>query len=146
MARTTRICEYSDALADEVCLAVENNAKGLRALCKENKHWPPASTLRLWMKSNPYFAVHYARAKESQVENLVEEIIEISDDESKDFIETSDGQVVFNNVALGRARLRTDNRKWIASKLLPKIYGDKKEEKENDKNDFVSMNRDKIVE
>jgi hypothetical protein len=32
---------------------------------------------------------------------------------------------MLNNEFVARSKLRVDSRKWILSKLLPKIYGDK---------------------
>jgi hypothetical protein len=43
---------------------------------------------------------------------------DISDDTSKD-------NSFAGSVAVARARLRIDARKWLASKLAPKKYGDK---------------------
>jgi hypothetical protein len=37
----------------------------------------------------------------------------------------------WNHDHINRARLRIDTRKWVASKLAPKIYGDKKESQDN---------------
>lgn len=36
-----------------------------------------------------------------------------------------DVKVVFDSTAVARNRLRMDARKWVASKLKPKKYGDK---------------------
>ena len=150
MARPRKPYEFTQTLADEICEQTENCALGLRALCKLHKHWPPAREIRKWTEEIPSFKEQYARAKNAQVENLADEIIEISDDDSRDTVQTVDHDgnpiLLTNHAALHRDKMRTDNRKWIASKLLPKKYGDKKEEKESDTNYFVSMNRDKIVE
>jgi len=150
MARPRKLYEFMQDLADEICEKTENCAFGLRALCKQNKHWPPAREIRKWTEEIPSFREQYARAKNAQIENLADEIIEISDDDSRDTIETTnaDGQPVIltNHAALHRDKMRTDNRKWIASKLLPKKYGDTKHNQDESQDDFVSMNRDKIVE
>ena len=54
-----------------------------------------------------------------------EQIIEIADDGTNDTYLDEQGNVKVNTDVLGRSRLRVDARKWIASKLLPKVYGDK---------------------
>jgi hypothetical protein len=42
--------------------------------------------------------------------------------------ETAQGTVmVVDHENIQRARLRVDSRKWILSKMLPKIYGDRSE-------------------
>ena len=35
------------------------------------------------------------------------------------------GALVPNSSAINRARLKVDTRKWLASKLVPKVYGNK---------------------
>ena len=63
------------------------------------------------------FRDKYARAREAQAEYWASEIIEISDSVRKGA--TSE--------EVQAARLAVDSRKWVASKLLPKRYGDKLE-------------------
>ena len=57
-------------------------------------------------------------------------IRDIADDGSNDYMEKldKDGEVIgysINGENIQRSRLRVDSRKWLASKLLPKKYGDK---------------------
>jgi hypothetical protein len=47
-----------------------------------------------------------------------------ADDSSADWIESEGGGKVLNSVHVNRARLMIDTRKWLLSKMLPKIYGD----------------------
>ena len=35
------------------------------------------------------------------------------------------GVLISNPPAINRARLKVDTRKWLASKLVPKVYGNK---------------------
>ncbi|MRT15310.1 hypothetical protein GJV07_24135 [Enterobacteriaceae bacterium RIT711] len=67
----------------------------------------------------------YARAREVQAEILAEEIIEIADDSSGDVFVDDDGREQTNHERVARSRLRVDARKWYASKLAPKRYGDR---------------------
>jgi hypothetical protein len=76
------------------------------------------------MRSKPDFRDQYARAKNESADVLVEQMIDIADDGTNDFIETEDG-VKFNHEHVQRSRLRVDTRKWIASKLKPKKYGER---------------------
>ena len=64
------------------------------------------------------------RARELQAEYLIDEIVEIADDGSNDYMQKKHGPVV-DQEHMGRSRLRIDTRKWAASKLAPKKYGDK---------------------
>ena len=56
---------------------------------------------------------------------LADEILEIADDSNRDLIERADGVLTVDHEHIQRARLRVDTRKWILSKMLPKVYGDK---------------------
>ena len=60
---------------------------------------------------------------------MAEEIQDIADDSSNDWIEIEkrDGTSyeIVNKEAVLRSRLRVDTRKWLMSKLKPKKYGEK---------------------
>jgi hypothetical protein len=62
---------------------------------------------------------------------LAEEIITIADDSSGDVIVDDDGNEQTNHERVARSRLRVDARKWYASKLAPKRYGDKVTHEQN---------------
>lgn len=116
---------YSDNLADEICEAIASSSKGLDPLCKANPHWPSRETIYQWLANNIAFSDKYARAKSRQAEVLVDEIIAISDDSSRDTLTNELGVTVSNNAAITRDKLRIDSRKWLAAKLLPRLYGNK---------------------
>jgi len=109
-------------LADEICKRIAEG-ESLRGIC-ESEHMPHNSTVMGWVREFKDFAKQYARAREVQAQLFIDEIIEISDDSGFDY-KITDGKVVVDGDAIQRARLRTDSRKWMASKVLPKIYGDK---------------------
>ena len=71
------------------------------------------------------FSEQYAKAKRCQVELLVDEILEIADDSSQDNSVNDQGNIAFNAERVARSRLRIDTRKWIACKLIPRVYGAK---------------------
>lgn len=71
------------------------------------------------------FPDQYARAREAQADKFAEEIIQIADDTSFDTTEGAGGALVANNEWISRSRLRVDARKWLASKMAPKKYGEK---------------------
>ena len=118
---------YSAELAKEICDTISSSSKGTKALCKENSHWPSQDTLFTWLKTNNEFSEQYAQAKRCQIELLVDEILEIADDSSKDCMVNEQGVPVFSNTVVTRAKLQIDTRKWLACKLLPKVYGNKLE-------------------
>ena len=98
--------------------------KSLRAAAKENGI--AASTVLDWTQANATFGEQYTRARQIGYQLLADELIEIADDSSGDVIETEDGPKA-NAEFTARSRLRLDTRKWMLSKMLPKVYGDKLE-------------------
>ena len=114
---------YTIEIADEIC---ERLAQGesLNAICKA-EGYPAESTVRLWaMEDREGFAAKYAQAREVGYERMAEEILEISDDSSQDTQFTEQGAKP-DNEWINRSRLRVDTRKWLLSKCLPKVYGDR---------------------
>ena len=71
----------------------------------------------------------YARAKEDQLQLLEDEILDIADDGTNDWmeIELKNGhtKTVLDKEAVQRSNLRIEARKWLMAKLKPKKYGDK---------------------
>jgi hypothetical protein len=108
---------------------VANTTLGLRRLKKLFPNDIPAvSTLMLWLKEDSVFSEQYTYAKQLQAELMVDEAMAIADDDSKDIIKIDlDGIEIekIDHEHINRSRLRVDVRKWHASKLAPKLYGDK---------------------
>jgi hypothetical protein len=123
-----RPTDYTPELAKEICETIASTSEGLKALCKKYPHWPVHGTIYLWLRKYSTFSDLYAKAKRDQVAALVDEIIEISDDTSNDTLtkedRNGDEYEVANTEWIARSRLRVDTRKWIAAKLVPRLYGD----------------------
>lgn len=117
-----RPTKYTDDLANEICDIIATTDRGLVSICKELNISPTA--VYDWIDKHPEFANKYARARELQADFLADQIIEISDDTSNDSIYTDKGEIP-NTEWISRSRLRVDARKWKASKLAPKKFGDK---------------------
>lgn len=75
--------------------------------------------------SRPEFSEQYARAREAQADKLAEEALQIADDGRSDTCVDGDGNVKTDTEVIQRSKLRVDTRKWLASKMAPKKYGDK---------------------
>jgi hypothetical protein len=80
----------------------------LRKICRDD-HMPDASAVVQWCDADPNFAQRYARARSEGLEVLADELLEISDDTSRD---------------PNCRKVAIDSRKWLLSKLKPKKYGD----------------------
>jgi hypothetical protein len=102
----------------------------------------PAGFLK-WVETEPEVSKHYARAREIGYLKLADEIIALSD-KTYEWVTIQeldpDGKPVFdeagepllktvlmplNNDVIAHKRVQIDTRKWMLSKMLPKIYGDK---------------------
>lgn len=123
-AKRGRPSKYTEAIACEICERLANG-EALKTICAD-KHLPEESTVRNWALTDAHgFFARYMRAREAQALRWADEIVEISDDGTNDFMEIKEGAEVVNHEHIARSRLRVDTRKWLLSKLLPKQFGDK---------------------
>ena len=102
---------FTETLAERICALIASG-KSLRRICEEEEGMPTAETVRTWLLKHEGFSAQYARAREVQAEHYADEIVEIADTEAD----------------AAKARVRVDARKWTASKLLPKKYGERIEQ------------------
>jgi hypothetical protein len=107
--------------ADEITTRLANG-ESLIPVLKELKIHP--MTFYKWLSVKEFRDV-YTDARKIQAELMVNDILRIADDAINDRITLDDGKVVMDFARIQRARLMIDSRKWIASKLLPKVYGDR---------------------
>ena len=112
---------FDPAIGDTICEAM-TRGESLSAVLVRVKVSP--GLFYKWL-SEPTFREDYASARKVQAEIMATEIIQIADDASNDTYVDSDGITRTDNAAVARARLRVDTRKWILSKVLPKVYGDR---------------------
>lgn len=116
---------YTREIAEDICMTMSTSEYGLRRLCAERPHWPSRKCILEWRIKIKEFGDLYTKAKQDQVENLVDDILDIADDTSRDLVENENGKMVCNSEFVNRSRLRIDTRKWLAAKLAPRIYGEK---------------------
>lgn len=119
---------YTEEIAVEICQRLAEG-ETLRSICCD-EHMPRRSTISAWVATNREgFSDRYARARDMQIEYWADEIIEIADDASNDWMERNGGEEneswIVNGEHVSRSKLRTENRKWLLSKLKPERYGDK---------------------
>jgi len=122
-----RPSDYSIETTTAICVRL-GLGESLREICQEEE-MPDKSTVMRWLATHAEFRDQYASAREAQADYYAEEIIEISDDGSNDWMERqrNDGSIeeVENKEVLNRSRLRVDTRKWLMARMAPKKYGDK---------------------
>jgi len=123
-----RPSKYTEEIDDLICTELADG-RSLRSICAEEEWAPDTRTVMRWLNVNEAFRQHYARAREQQAELMADELLDIADDGSNDWMERQrrDGstETVPDHEHINRSRLRVDTRKWVASKLLAKKYGDK---------------------
>jgi len=123
-----RPSKYTNKLADKICKMIAEG-QSVRSICKK-KDMISMQTFFRWLRENEKFREQYAHACEERSYRHAEEIIEIADDATNDYMEEHDesGNLTgykLNGENIQRSRLRVDTRKWLMSKLNPKVYGDK---------------------
>lgn len=121
-----RPTNYNPEIAKLICERISTHDIGIQRLCNKYADMPGKETIREWKLKHPEFAAQYALAKQEQVTNLAEDIIDIADDGLNDYYLDDSGIATVNTDHINRSRLRIDTRKWYASKLAPKIFGDAK--------------------
>lgn len=119
-AKMGRPSTYTAELGEQIC---DKLAEGfsLRQICAL-EGLPGLNTVIRWLRHDEEFRLHYTRARELQAEIGADDMIEIADDASQD---VSGELKMPNAVAVQRAKLRVETRKWTAMKLLPKKYGER---------------------
>lgn len=109
MARTGRPSSYTPELANTICDRL-SNGEALKDICTEDE-MPGETTVRRWRDADEDFRAMYARAREASGDALAAQAVQIA------LSATPDGAAV--------ARLGFDALRWYASKLAPKVYGER---------------------
>jgi hypothetical protein len=115
---------YAPKVFDKILDRIANG-ESVRQICADDG-FPSQETFYKWLRQDAEKAEKYARAKEHQADYYAEEIIEICDDASNDWM-LREGKTALDAEHVSRSRLRVDTRKWLMGKLRPKKYGDKSE-------------------
>ncbi len=123
--------------------------ESLRTICAD-AHMPSKPTVCRWLAADEAFQAEYRHAREMQGEALAEEILAIADTPVAGSKTTTKGDGTIETVEadmIEHRRLRVDARKWVASKLYPKKYGDSTMLKHADAegSSLKGMNSDEIA-
>jgi hypothetical protein len=108
---TGRPTVYSQELANRICDRIALG-ESLIGICKDNG-MPGRSTVHVWLAENSDFLDKYVHAREDQADYKADEIEDIAD------------RVLKGELKPDAARVAIDAKKWTASKLKPKKYGDR---------------------
>jgi hypothetical protein len=120
---------YSEALAAEILEAVAVSPRSVGWLVRANPHWPSLATIHNWKHAYPEFRNAFAAARRMLADELAFETIEIADDSDGDvkLIPRRDGSTyaMLDQEFVGRSKLKTEVRRWLAGKLAPEVYGER---------------------
>ena len=118
---------YDEETGIAICTRIIEG-ETIKEIC-EDPDLPSQRTIYRWLAAIPTFWQLYARAREALMDRWADEIIEIADDSSEDYVDHigADGVVErrFDPEAVQRSKLRIETRKWLMSKLASRRYGDK---------------------
>lgn len=118
--------DFSDELAAHILSEVAGG-RSLKNVLDTDAGMPTRKTFYLWIARNDDFKQQYEIALTDRADALFDEITDIADDAGNDWMERNDPDnpgYDLNGEHIQRAKLRVDARKWAASKLRPKKYGD----------------------
>jgi hypothetical protein len=113
-AKIGRPSAYHPEIAEALCDALSSSDQGLEEICDSDPRLPAWRTVYGWLRKHDDFAQCYARARQAQADFLADQIVPLSD--------TAQG---LDAAGVQAVKLRTDARKWAASKFNPSVYGDK---------------------
>ena len=130
---TGRPSKFTKKLTTEICQKICEGFTLRQIAALEGM--PEKTTILRWLneaeedEAKRVFYDQYARAMRIRADLWGEEIIEIADDGSNDWMqrELDNGQSidVVNHEYINRSKLRVDSRKWLMAKAAPKKYGEK---------------------
>lgn len=126
MASRGRPSGYTDKIAEDICFRLAEG-QSMREICRD-PDMPSQSMVYRWLSQKENFREQYTRAKEAGIEVLAEDILDIADNASNDWMDRNDSDnpgFTVNMEHIQRSKLRIESRKWLLSKMVPKKYGDR---------------------
>jgi hypothetical protein len=111
---------FTAEMGNLICERMETG-ESLRSICRDDD-FPAVGQVIKWLAKNTNieFRLQYAHSRQVGLEVMADDTLNIADQEP---VKTADGKI--DNAGVQHQRLRVDTRKWILSKMLPKVYGDR---------------------
>lgn len=123
MAQTKRTPAVEQRIIEGLCDGVP-----LRELCRQDG-MPSWRTVYDWIAADPDLAARIAHARELGFDAIAEDILDIADDGTNDWVERKrqDGSVdiVIDSEHVQRSKLRIETRLKLLAKWSPAKYGEK---------------------
>lgn len=119
---------FTTEIGQKLCRLIEEG-NSLREICKM-EGMPPAGMIFRWLAHFPEFEKEYMKARIAQSHHIFEEILEIADNATNDYMEKMNragGTFLAPNTELIlRSKLRVEARLKIIALLNPKVYSESK--------------------
>ena len=111
---------FTADMGNRICDRMETG-ESLRSICRDD-NFPHVGQVIKWLASdsNREFRLQYAHSRQVGLEVMADDVLNIADQNP---VLTPAGNI--DNAGVQHQRLRVDTRKWILSKQLPKVYGDR---------------------
>lgn len=123
-----RPTECKPEIVDEIIERM-HDGESILSICKDD-HMPGRSTVMRWISEDRNgFRDIYDTALKARAHLWAEQILDIADDASNDYMEHNDPDNPAyrkNGEWTSRSALRVESRKWLLSKLLPR-YSDRQQ-------------------
>jgi hypothetical protein len=104
-----RPSSYSDDIALAICTRL-SEGEALKKICGD-PDMPARTTVNTWRRDHPGFGAMFARAREDCSDTLAEAAVAVA--------------MTATSETAQAVRVKFDALRWYASKLGPKIYGDR---------------------
>lgn len=115
-----RTVAHDRAACIELLLPLLESGDTLHEACDKVVGGPAPHTVLRWVREDPAFSEQYSRARELGYLVLADKILKTANEP----VPLTDAGATDSGYVADK-RLRVDTQKWLLSKALPKIYGDK---------------------
>lgn len=115
---------YNDEYAKRICETLATSTDSINKLCKDLDWMPHITTINLWRFKNEQFSSMYLKARQAQLDLVMENLDNMMDENLLKYRD-SEGNERIDSPSATIAIAKANNRKWFASKIVPKLYGDK---------------------
>lgn len=128
--------QQKETILNSIFNDIENGLSLRKSLLKQELS---SKTFYEWIEDDAEKVKQYARATEMRAEALLDEMLEIADENNADVYIDDTGEAKIDGNTVQRSRLQYDARKWLASKLNPKKYGDRMQHANDPDNPLTQM-------
>ena len=99
---------YTADVGDQICELIAEGWSAVRACANVGV---PVRTFYAWQRQHPEFSAQVSRAREDQADTFADQMCDIAEFDED----------------VQRAKLKIDARKWVASRMKPKSWGDRQQ-------------------